>query len=184
MAASSHMNTQSTEFTIAYGEAMFYAHLIEDLVALHLYECSWFHVNGYPSLSRRQIREFSHEDRINELAKIYHNQKDGVSERLVRALHLLRQIRNKLTHAFMPQVGSEFESEEGIDQVVAMLRNTAKWERFHLRTLHRAHEAVLNRAITHAWERALERDDPPFDARVARSKIQEYLDELETQPKA
>lgn len=173
------MNTQSAEFTTAYGEAMFYAHLIEDLVALHLSECSWFHVNGYPSLSRRQIREFSHKVRINELTKIYHNQTDGTIERLVCGLHLLRQIRNELTHAFVPQVGSEFESEEGLDQVVAMLRNTIKWERHHLRTLQRAHEAVLNRAIIHAWERALERDDPPFDARVARSKIQGYLDELE-----
>ncbi len=178
------MNTQSTEFTTAYGEAMFYAHLIEDLVTLHLYECSWCHVNGYEGLSRRQMRELSHEARINELPKIYHKQKDGGIERLVAALHLLRKIRNKLTHAFMPQVGSEMESEEGVDQVIAMLRNTAKWERFHLQTLKHAHEAVLNQVMTKAWERALEREDPPFDARVARSEIQDYLNELETPPAA
>jgi len=30
------MDSQSKEFTEAYGEAMFYAHLIEDLVILHI----------------------------------------------------------------------------------------------------------------------------------------------------
>ena len=174
------MDSQSKEFTEAYGEAMYYAYLIEDLVILHIYECSWYHVNGYSGVSRKQLRDLKSEDRINELAKIYHKQKDGVIERLVAALHLLRKIRNKLTHAFIPQVGSDFEQEEGLDQIIAMLKRISLWERYHLRTLRRVHETVLNRALTRAVERALERDDPPFDARVARSKIQEYLDEIES----
>ncbi len=56
------MDTQSKEFTAAYGEAMFYAHLLEDLIALHIYECSWYRVNGYPGLSRTQLRGLSSED--------------------------------------------------------------------------------------------------------------------------
>jgi len=133
------MDNQNAAFTSAYGEAMFYAHVIEDLVALHLYECSWFHVNGYSGLTRRQIRKLSHEKRIDELRKIYHKKGNRAIEQLLSALPLLSKIRNKLTHAFIPQVGSELRSEEGIDQVNAMLQNIIRWESFHLRTLKRTH---------------------------------------------
>jgi hypothetical protein len=58
---------QNEEFSAAYGEALFYAHLIEDLVALHIYECGYFHVNGYYGLSSRRIRNLKYESQINEL---------------------------------------------------------------------------------------------------------------------
>ncbi len=162
---------------------MLYAHLIEDLVALHIYECSWFHVNGYAGLSRKKILELKHEKRIDELLSIYHKQQDGAVERLVSALHLIRKIRNELTHALVPQVGSDIERGESLDQVIAMLKNVVFWERVYLKPLRKMHETVLKRGITEALERALERDDPPFDARVARSKIQQYLDQLQSRLK-
>ena len=70
---------------------MFYAHLIEDLVALHLYECSYFHVNGYVGISQKAIRDMKHEKRIDEFLLIYSDQdkKDGSITRLVTALHRL-----------------------------------------------------------------------------------------------
>jgi len=175
---------QDREFKEAYGEAMFYAHLIEDLLALHIYECGYFHVNGYRGLSRREIREMSHEDRINELAKIYHDQQDGSLEYHIPVLHLLRKIRNKLTHAFIPQVGSDVSTEEGIDQILAMLRNITTWERLSLEALSETHKTALREGIKHCFEAALARDDPPFDARVSRSKIQSYLDQLKGYLKA
>ncbi len=162
---------------------MFYAHLIEDLVALHIYECGTFRVNGYSGLSANQIRKLKHSDRIDELSKIYANQKDGSIERLVSAFHLLGKIRNKLTHAFIPQVGSDFAKEEGVDQIIAMLKNISTWELLYLQSLRKAHEAVLRGAVKHSLDEVLEREDPPFDARVARSKIQQYLDELKSQLK-
>ncbi len=174
---------QNEAFPAAYGEAMFYAHLIEDLVALHIYECGYFHVNGYSGLSPRQIRNVTHEDRINELSKVYRNQSDGSVERLVSALHLLRKIRNKVTHAFIPQVGSDLAKEEGVDQIMAMLKSISTWERLYLEALRKAHEAVLRGAITHCLDAVMEREDPPFNARVARSEIQEHLDELKSQLK-
>ena len=64
-----------------------------------------------------------------------------------------------------------------------MLNNITFWERFHLNALRKMHEAVLHHGITKTWERALERDDPPFDARVAMSKIQRYLDKLASSQK-
>lgn len=172
---------QNEEFSGAYGQAVFYAHLIEDLVALHIYECGYFHINGYSGLSPRQIRNLEHEGRINELLKIYQSQKDGSIERLVSALHLLRKIRNKLTHAFIPQVGSDFTSEEGVDQIIAMLKNITTWERLYLQSLKKTHEAVLRGVIKHCLLAAIKREDPPFNARVARSQIQEHLDELKSQ---
>jgi hypothetical protein len=171
---------QGTAFSSAYGETMFYAHLIEDLVALHLYECSYFHVNGYLGLTRCQICDLKYEQRIDELAKIYQHPNAGRITQLVSSLHLLRKIRNKVTHAFIPQVGSDFSKEEGVDQIIAMLRNITNWERRCLESLRKTHVAVLRGAIQHSLDRVLEREDPPFNARVARSKIQEYLDELET----
>lgn len=172
------MESQENEFTAAYGEAMFYAHLIESLLALHLYECSYFHINGYPGLSRKKIRDLKHEKRIDELLKIYSHQKDGSIERLVAALHLLREIRNRMTHAFIPQVGSDMRTEEGVEQILAMLKNVSYWERGWLAALKKAHEAVLRGALTHHFNVALKREDPPFDARVARSEIQQRLGKL------
>jgi len=179
------VSDQDQEFRAAYGEAMFYAHLIEDLVALHLYECSYFHVNQYAGLSRKKIRDMKHEKRIDELLEIYREQddSDGSISRLVTALHHLRKIRNHLTHALVPQVGSDFAAEEGIDQIIAMLKNVSYWERGWLKSLQQAHEAVLKGALTHCWEAVIEREDPPFDARVAQSKIQEHLDALRNQLK-
>ena len=178
------MSEQEKAFSSAYGETMFYAHLIEDLVELHIYECGYFHVNGYPGLSRRQIRDLKHEGRIDELGKIYQNQNAGEVAQLVSALHLLRKIRNLVAHAFIPQVGSDFTKEEGVDQIVAMLRSISTWERLYLKSLWKAHVAVLHGSIEHCLDAVLQREEPPFDARVARSKIQEHLDELKTHLKA
>ena len=61
------MIEQEHPFELAYGEAMFYAHVIEDLVVSHLYECSYFHVNGYEGISAKTIRDMKHEGRIDEL---------------------------------------------------------------------------------------------------------------------
>jgi hypothetical protein len=178
------VNDQEPQFSSAYGEAMFYAHVIEDLLALHVYECGYFHVNDYSGLTRRQIRDLTHEQRIDELAKIYQNQNPEEIAQLISALHLLRKIRNHLTHAFIPQVGSDLTTEEGVDQIVAMLNHIATWERLYLKSLQKAHEAVLRGAVSHCLDAVLKREDAPFDARVARSKIQQYLDELKSHLKA
>ena len=186
-AASSGEPTPATEqelaFRSAYGEAMFYAHVIEDLLALHLFECSYFHVNGYPGISRRTIQDMKHEQRIDELLTIYCDQdkRDGSIARFVTALHDLRKIRNHLAHAFIPQVGSDLASEEGVDQILCMLRKVSYWERAWLQTLKQAHETVLRGAITHCLDAVMQREDPPFNATVSRSKIQQHLDALRKQ---
>jgi len=174
------MHDQDMEFRAAYGEAMFRAHLIEDLLALHIYECSYFHVNDYKGLTRKQIRDLEHHERIDELLKIYPNRKDGSIERLVKGLGLLGSIRNKLTHAFIPQVGSDLRKQEGVDQIIAMLRHISSRERYFWAWLKKTHDGLLREALKQRSKAALKREDRPFDARVARSKIQEQLDELKS----
>ena len=132
-----HVENQNDQFCTAYGQAVFYAHLIEDLVALHIYECGYFHINGYSGCSSfgrfrisnnaRPIRRaFEESTRIKKTARL---------NALFHTLHLLRKIRNKLTHAFIPQVGSDFAKEEGVDQIIAMLENITTWERLYLQSL-------------------------------------------------
>ncbi len=159
---------------------MFYAHLIEDLLALHISECSYFHVNGYAGLSRKQIRDMKHEKRIDEMLVIYGDQdkKDGSITRLVTALHHLRHIRNHPAHAIIPQVGSDFAAEEGVDQIIAMLRHVSYWEHSCLKTMKLTHESLLRHTITTCFEAVLERDEPLFDARLSQSNIQMNLDSL------
>lgn len=157
---------------------MFYAHLLEDLVAMHVYECGFYKINGYAGLSRRAIRDLSHSERIDELAKIYRNQDPTETQTLISVLHLLRKIRNAMTHAFLPQVGSDFRKEEGVEQVIAMLKSIVTWERLYLDSLSQAHRAVLNYAVTDGFVKTMEREEPLLDARVARSEIQKHLDDL------
>lgn len=174
------MDNQNTDFEAAYGRTMFYAHLIEDLLARHVFECGHYHVNGYAGHSRSQIRKMTHEKRINELSEIYSEQDDTSIQRLKSGLHLLRKIRNKLTHAIVVEVGKDFSSEEGRDQIMGMLSNIEKWERGHYAILTRAHEAVLNGVLTQNPLQILDRVDPPFDPRVSESKIQKHLEELDS----
>jgi hypothetical protein len=61
------------------------------------------------------------------------------------------------------------------------LQNITTWERLYLKSLRKAHEGILRGAIKDCLDAVIEREDPPFDARVARSEIQEHLNELKSQ---
>jgi hypothetical protein len=172
------MPDQNNQFCIAYGDAMFYAHLIEDLVLLHITECGHFQVNDYKGLTRTEIKSLTHNLAIKELGKIYNGNTEGSINLLVSSLDLLNKIRNKLTHAFMPQVGSDIESEEGREQILGMLQNIVLWEKRYLGFLQKHHEILISEIIRNHPEKIMTRENPPFDAHVARSKIQGYLSEL------
>ena len=174
------VSKQQDEFLRSFGEAMFYAHLIEDLLALHLFECCRFKANDVEGLSRRKIKKMDAEERIESLLLVYkaQNEKDGSILRLTSALHGLRKIRNHLTHGFITQVGSDLAAEEGIDQILAMLEQVVRWEKVWLGTLQSAHETLLASVIS-SPELILACDDPIFDARVSGSKIQALLGEHE-----
>ncbi len=153
---------------------MFLGHLVEDFLEIHLTECAHFNVNGYQGGTPRDIRDWNFQRRIDELAKIYQHQTDGSIRRLVSGLHLLRLIRNNLAHAFTPQVGKDLLTEEGRDQLIAMLKHIAKWTLVHLHALRKVHFAILE----HFGERGVPSADFPKVGTVARSKIQNYLAQL------
>lgn len=173
------MESQNQEFLAAYGEVMLFAHLIEDLVAVHIYDCGYFSVNGYSGFSRGKIRKMSHEDRIKQLSKIYPENDQSVVGELATRLDHLRLIRNKLTHAFVTEVGGEFSTEESVDQVVGMLKSILRWQRYCHHVLFEVHKTVWEGAVRHSLPEVMKRDDPELDARVARSEIQRHLDDLE-----
>lgn len=169
------MSQQDIEITTAYGEAMFYAHLVEDLLRLHVFECGFFHVNGCQPISKKRIKEMDFKDVIDTLGRIYPE-----SDRLVADLHRIRRIRNHLTHAFVAEVGSDLLAEEGRDQVHAMLRRVVTHTRRNLKSLQNTHETLLREGMKKDFMRIMDREDPEFDARVARSKIECWLKEMET----
>jgi hypothetical protein len=174
------MNEQERDFQAAFGEVMFNAYLIEDLIALHVYECSCINLNGYEGITREKIEKMSHKRRIDQLLVIYGDQDriDGSFTRLASALHHLREIRNHLTHEFILQVGNDFMRAEGVDQILAMLSNISFWERSWLDVLHQLHEAVLSLALANFPIGIENREDPPFDSSVSKSEIQQHLDDL------
>jgi hypothetical protein len=168
------MNQQDIEVTTAYGEAMLYTHLIEDLLRLHLYECAFFRVNNYGPISRKKIKEMDFEDMVNEIGKVYPG-----SERIVDDLHRVRKIRNHLTHAFVEQVGFDLRTESGRDQIHAMLNRVILHAQRHLKALQKTHETVLREGIKNDFKQILSREEPEFDACIAKSKIRTLLQELD-----
>ena len=168
------MSQQNIEVTTAYGEAMLYTHLIEDLLRLHLYECAFFRVNNYGPVSHKQIKEMDFEDMVNEVGKIYPD-----SARTVDDLHRVRKIRNHLTHAFVEQVGFDLRTESSRDQIHAMLNQVVLHARRHLKALQKTHEMVLREGIKNDFMKVLSREEPEFDASIAKSKIRVLLQELD-----
>ena len=153
---------------------MLYAHLIEDLLRLHLYECAFWGINGYGPIPRGRIKEMNFENMIDELGKVYGNVQDVAAN-----LHRVRKIRNHLTHAFVDQVGTDLLTEEGLDQIHALLKRVIKHNRVLLKSLQKTQAAVLREGVTHDFMRLMACEDPEFDANVAKSKIKALLKELD-----
>ena len=167
------MKQQEIEISAAYGEAMLYAHLIEDLLRLHIHKCSFFKVNSYcKPLSK--IKAMSFEDLVDEISKVYTD-----SDRFVADLHRIRKIRNNLTHAFVDQVGFDLRTESGRDQIHAMLNRVVFHARRQLKALQKTHETVLAEGIKADFKKVICSEEPEFDASVAKSKIRGLLRELD-----
>ena len=155
-----------------YGEAMLYSHLIEDMLKLILREAARFHANGYqaPPAAPRTLKEL-----IREFGRAFPD-----AGRLVEDLSRLRDIRNRLTHALVPQVGSDLVTEEGRDQIQAMIERYVRHAAAKRRVLGSIYEAMLKKVVAENFTLFFEGDVEEFDARVAKSDIQRLLDELET----
>src|SRR5579863_9533882 len=87
------------------GEVALRAHLIEDLLRLHLFEAGRFNMGGVERRTVRQITELGLQEVIGEFSRMHGGQQ--------AALDLLRQIRNKLFHAFCTEVGDDLLTDGG-----------------------------------------------------------------------
>jgi hypothetical protein len=167
------MRTQDKDLLAEYGEAMLYSHLIEDLLKLILRDAVFFHVNSYTAPAT-PIPKLRFEDLIDEFGRAF-----PPPDRMVDDLHSIRKIRNKLTHAFVPQVGPDLLTEEGRDQIHAMLERFSCHAARHRKALAGTFEALVKKAVATDLPRVLDREEEAFDARVATSEIQRLLDELD-----
>jgi hypothetical protein len=165
------MRAQDKDLLSQYGEAMFYSHLIEDLLKMILRDAAFFRVNGYeaPITAPRTL-----EDIIDEFGRAFPDARS-----LVGDLQRLRKIRNKLTHAFVSQVGSDLLTEEGRDQIHAMLEHYVRHASNRRQILGATFEAIVKKAAATDFTRTFDREDEAFNARVAKSDIQKLLDELD-----
>lgn len=165
------MNPQDRELIATYGEAMLYSHLIEDMLKLVLREATRFCANGYQAPASAPWKLG---DLIKEFARAFPDATEVV-ERLQR----LQKIRNKLTHALVPQVGTDLLTEEGRDQIQAMMERYVRHAAVMRRFLGAHYESMLKQIVAQDFTRMLEGEIEELDARVAKSDIQRLLDELE-----
>ena len=150
---------------------MLYSHLIEDMLKLVLREASRFHVNGYQA---PVSPPWSLEDIVKEFGRAF---PDG--KKLVERMHMLRKIRNKLTHALVPQVGSDLVTEEGRDQIQAMIERYVRHAAVTRKALGSIYESMLKQVIAQDYTLIFKGEVEEFDARVVKSDIQMLLDELD-----
>lgn len=165
------MQPQDQTLIASYGEAMLYSHLIEDLLKLNLREADRFCGNGYKA---PVPTPWKLEDIIKEFGRAFPGAV-GVVDRL----QVLRKIRNKLTHALVPQVGSDLLTEEGRDQIQAMIERYTRHAVTMRRYLGMHYQSMLRQVVAQNWSLMFEGEVEDFDAHVIESDIQKLLDELE-----
>lgn len=167
------MNTQDKDLMGKYGEAIFFTHLIEDILELLLKDAAHFELNGYHS-SRRKIEKMKFEERILEFGRAFPDASDEV-----RKLDLLRRIRNKFAHAMISQVGSDFRTGEGRDQIHAMLSRFVVHAAGQQKLLGKRYESLVKNVVKTDIRHVMNRPDTALNARVADSEIETLLSELD-----
>src|SRR6266566_5637904 len=122
------------------GQVTLGSHVIEDLLRLHLFEAGRFRVRGVRESTVREMQQRTLEDVIAEFGRMYPEH-----PALREAFDLLRQIRNKVIHALLSDVGHDLLSVEGQDQVHALLSEIAALQMRYLRPLQRLHQDLIRK---------------------------------------
>lgn len=171
--------SQDTELLAAYGEVVMYSHLLEDILKLHLSDCARFKINGF-SRSVSQVKRCDFKELIELLPRVYDAAAHPDTERTRQALHLIRRVRNYLAHAFVLQLHAELHSEEGKDQIMAMLRRVTFFARQYLDGLKQQHKKLFRHVIATDFTKLFEHDAEPLpEGRLATSNIQTLVKELD-----
>ncbi|HEX4140991.1 MAG TPA: hypothetical protein VHY09_11630 [Candidatus Methylacidiphilales bacterium] len=171
------MADQNHEFLRLYGEALFQSYLIEDLLVLHVRDASRFRVNQYEGISSKKNERPQFGDLIKEISKIYAN--DVNAAKFVAMLTIIKEIRNKLVHHFVTEVGEDLKTEEGRDQINAMLLEVAMAGRVCHSCLRKMQEALVSGGLKNDYVAAFdEKYDSPVPTRLAVSEIHGQLESL------
>ena len=168
------------EMLAAYGEAVFYTHLVEDMLKLHIFDCAFFKRNCMAYVPLEKIRRAQFEDLIDMLRLTEPD--DEQMETFVRRLHVLRRIRNILVHGFVMQIHKELQREEGLDQITAMLQRFIS----HARTMKRklTEDAFASQRESLKQDPFLAIDHPGYPGKesegtVAASELQSLISFLD-----
>ena len=149
---------------------MIYSHLVEDLIQLNLREATRFETNGYtpPNKAPQGLK-----DKIKEYGKAFPSEPEFVAY-----LQKLREIRNKLTHALVPQIGSDLSTDEGRDQIQAMLESYLSYAIKAQKKLHKQYHELVSQTIKDDFTKIFKGDIEQIDGRVSNSEIQILLEEI------
>ena len=164
----------------AYGEAVFYAHLIEDILKLYIFDCAFLKRNCMAHVPIEKVRRSQFEDLIDmlRLSEAESPEIDSFVERL----HMLRKARNILVHGFVMQIHKELQSEEGRDQITAMLRRFVTHAQGMHRRLSKNAPAVQRESIKQDFMVAFDHPgypDKKTDGTVAKSDLQKLISDMD-----
>ena len=163
-----------TELLSSLGEVLMYGHIIEDLIRLHLCELAFFGRLGNPPITEDEIKKCRLEQMVDLLPSSV-----SPNSSFIDGLHLTRKLRNQVAHGLINQVGEDLRTLEGCDQICALLREIASWEKKYLSRLKVAHEKLLHSVCVEQTLRVMERQAPPSDRSVTASQMTKTLRELQ-----
>lgn len=158
---------------------MLFAHMIEDILKLYLGNCRHIKANGYDRYSEAEISTLSHEKRINELKFVHEEADREFMEGVISDLHGLRKIRNLLMHDFTIQVGNSLRTEEGKDQITAMLNSIFDQEASMLYFLQRQNQSLIESTSSIRFIDANRHESESGLKSVESSEVQRILSDLE-----
>ncbi len=155
------------------GEIALSAHVIEDLLRLHLFDAGRFQAKGVQERTVSEIQDCHLKDLVSEFKTIYPEH-----ARLAEGLDLIRQIRNKVFHAFCSDCGRDLLSTEGRDQIHALLLAILPLQRRHLKLLQRLHEELIREVCKNSFLTVIEKTNDWNAKTVAQSDLHKLVTRL------
>jgi hypothetical protein len=171
--------SQDTEIMAAYGEAVFDGHLLEDALKLHLVSCAQLGINGF-AVTPDVVKGATFKELINYLPSVYNGVAHPDVPKIVKGLHLIRLIRNQLAHAFIHNLHAEIRSEEGRDQVIALLRRVSLFTKQSYEGLWAQHREICKDVLEADFMRVFDLPDETLpEGRLATSHMQSLLEQFQ-----
>ncbi len=161
----------------AIGRASFLSHLLEDRLKVHLFDCAFFEVGCMAHVLPERTKRATFEELI-DFCRLAHANEKGTTE-VWRQLHLVRQIRNRMVHGLLLEIHEDLHSDEGRDQITAMLNRYSVHVVRMLEVVGAAQEKVMRDAALQMGKVFKHPGHPLKEGTVASSEIERWLEEIE-----